>query len=349
MSIFGQQKRSARPIGAVPQAGAVRSGSLGLRGPYQQVSGGLAGALGSSAAPGEVPWQCWGIPAFQTCHANNFAKNQQICTPAEAAKYGWSVDDCINNYTAGDDAGCVSSNCQQYAAIANQTAALAAATVKQAQTQLNADLTKGGYKTIAVDGKLGPATCGAAAYLYNTNPQQSRVWSDYNLYAYCGTSPGTNPTLIGASAPLKSYVAPPTTIIAGQQPVAAITHQWGVQDSQMAELQTTINRSLDSLGMNPIPITQVLDAKTCGAMKWIGDTTGNDMLTMNGQNCQAYILPTKKPASVTASNLPPGSGPPSGAPLPPSPGVSKAGMMMGGLALLAVGGGYYYAKKKGMI
>lgn len=341
MSIFGQQKRVARPI---DQQGAIRSGSLGVLGAYQAVAG-----LGSSAAPGEVPWQCWGIQAFQDCHAKNFAKNQQICTPTEAAKYGWSVDDCINNYTAGDDAGCVSANCQQYAAIANQTGTLSAATVKKAQTQLNADLTKYGYKTIGVDGTLGPATCGAAAYLYNTNPQQSRVWSDYNLYAYCGISPGTNPTLVGATKPLISYTMPTTTIVQGQTPTTAVAHQWMVVDADMAALQTQINRILADNGMNSIPISQKLDAQTCGAMKWIKDNTGNDLLTFNGQACQSYILPTKKAASVTASNLPPGSPPPGGGPIPPKPGVTTAGMMMGGLALLAVGGGYYYAKKKGMI
>ncbi len=344
MSIFGQQKRVARPLGDAQQ-GAIRSGSLGhsLRTSYS--------GLGSSAAPGEVPWQCWGIQAFQDCHAKNFAKNQQICGPGgDAAKYGMSVDDCINNYTAMDDAGCVSSNCQQYAAIANQTAAMPAATVKQAQAQLNADLKKYGYKTIGVDGKLGPATCGAARYLYDTSPRQSTVWTDYNIYAYCGTAAGTNPTLVGASKPLTTYVTPTTTIVQGQAPVTAPTHQWMVVDSGMAELQTNINRILATYSMNPIPITQMLDAQTCGAMKWIGDTTGNNLLAMNGQACQSYILPTKKVASgVTASNLPPGSPPPGGAPVPPKPGVTTAGMMMGGLALLVVGGGYYYAKKKGMI
>jgi hypothetical protein len=343
MSIFGQQKRVAR---AIDLQGVFRSGSLGLRGPYQAVNG-----LGSSAAPGEIPWQCWGIQAFKDCHVANWAAAQKDCASGTAAKYGMTIDDCTNSFSAGDDGSkCVPKYCGQYAAItAPATATLPAATVKKAQAQLNADLTRAGFKTIGVDGQLGPATCGAASYLYNSSPRQSTVWTDYNLYAYCGTTPGTNPTLVGASKPLTTYVAPTTTIVQGQQPVTAITHEWEVVDAQMAELQTSINRILSNNGMNPIAITQKLDAQTCGAMKWIKDNTGSDLLTMNGQNCQAYVMPTKKAASVTASNLPPGSGPPPGAPLPPAPGVTKAGMMMGGLALLVVGGGYYYAKKKGMI
>src|SRR5258708_2742707 len=58
---------------------------------------GLAG-LGSSAAPGEIPWQCWGIKSFQDCHAAQWAAAQTDCQ-ANAAQYGMSVDDCTAAYS----------------------------------------------------------------------------------------------------------------------------------------------------------------------------------------------------------------------------------------------------------
>lgn len=336
MSIFGKQKRVARPLQGY-QPRAIDSGSLGLRGPYAMRG------LGSSAAPGEIPWQCWGIQSFQDCHAANFAKNQQTCTSDFAAQYGMTVDDCVNSYTAGDDAGCVTANCSQYAAIANQTAALPAATVKAAQTQLNKDLAAAGLKAIAVDGKLGPATCGAASYMYNSSPRQSTAWTDYNLYAYCGSIALTNPTLVGASTPLQSQVASTTTIIAGQQPTVAPTPQWGVSDPTVAALQVTLNAILVQNGYMAIPVSGMLDAQTCGAMRWVKANTGQDYLFSSGANCQSFIDPTKNKVGPVI----PGQQQPSG-PIP-SGGISSASMLTGGLLLLALGGGYYYAKKKGMV
>jgi hypothetical protein len=367
MSIFNPQNQMARPLsgsvlpnyspiqggrsrsplyqGQIQRHGVVQSDTMGEYFVNAAVQG-----LGSSAAPGEVPWQCWGIQAFQDCHAAQWAAAQKDCQ-ANAAQYGMSVDDCTTAFSAANDGSiCVPQNCNQYAAISNQTTALSAATVKQAQTALNADLSRNGYKTITVDGKLGPATCGAASYLYNTSPRQSTVWTDYNLYAYCTNIARTNPTLVGQNKPLTTFVAPQINIVQGQQVAASITHQWGQADTDMPALQAQINAILSSNGYNAIPLTGVLDAATCGAMKWIGDNTGQNLLTLNGQNCQAFTMPTKK---ATLATRPKGSPPPPGMPTAPTPPgthpISSATMLMGGLALLAVGGGYYYMKKKGMV
>lgn len=373
MSIFNPKSAQARPLnGSVlpryqpidsaipPQARVVTGSVLPAYAPIQKNSvgeyfanaavSGLRG-LGSSAAPGEIPWQCWNIKAFQDCHAAQWAAAHQDCL-TNAAQYGMSVDDCTAAYSAANDGSiCVPQNCQQYAAIANQSGSLSASTVVAAQKQLNADLAKNGYKTIAVDGKLGPATCGAALYLYGVQPRQSTVWTDYNLYAYCGSGAVTNPTLVGQNKPLTTYVAPAVNIVQGQQVAAAITHQWGVADSDMPSLQARINTILIAHSYNPIPVTGVFDAKTCGAMKWIGDNTGQDLLTMNnGQACQAFTMPTK---AVTPATQPKGSPPPSFVPKAPTPPgthpITSATMLVGGLALAAAGGLYYYAKKKGMV
>ncbi len=347
--IFNPKSAQARPLSGsvLPRYTPITRGTRQSNAAGEYFVNGAVSGLGSSAAPGEIPWQCWGIQAFQDCHAQQFAVAAQDCQQ-NAAQYGMSVDDCTNAFSAANDASvCVPPNCAQYAAIANQTATLDAATVKKAQTQLNTDLKNNGYKTITVDGKLGPATCGAASYLYNTSPRQSTVWTDYNIYAYCVSISYTNPTLVGASKPLTTYVAPQVNIVQGQQPTAAVVHQWGVADSDMPALQSQINAVLSSNGYNSIPVTGVLDAQTCGAMKWIGDNTGQNLLSMNGQNCQAFILPTKKAVAA------PGSKPPTNVPTAPTPPgthpISSAGLMLGGLALLAAGGAYYYAKKKGMV
>lgn len=372
MSIFSPKSKNATPLsGSVMPNYTPISGMRGFAGSilpnytpiarYQQgqmgeyFTNGAVQGLGSSAAPGEIPWQCWGAPGFQDCHASQWAAAHDDCVK-NAAQYGMSVDDCTAAFSSANDGSvCVPKYCGQYAAVATTTAALGAATVKKAQQQLNADLSRNGYKTIAADGKLGPATCGAASYLYNTTPRQSTVWTDYDLYAYCGSSAGTNPTVVGASKPITTYVAPQVNVVQGQATTtAAITHQWGVQDAEMADLQNNINRILDSYGYLAIPITQKLDAATCGAMKWIGDNTGNNLLSMNGgQNCQAYTLPTKKPASQSPSTAPKGSAPPGVAPPAPTPPgthpLTSASMLVGGLALAVAGVGYYYAKKKGMV
>ena len=353
MSIFNPKSKNALPLNGsvLPRYTPIERYQRSQMGEY--FTNGAVSGLGSSAAPGEVPWQCWGVKEFQDCHAAQWAAAHDDCVK-NAAQYGMSVDDCTAAYSAANDGSiCVPKYCGQYAAISNQTASLDAATVKKAQTQLNADLKRSGYKLITVDGKLGPATCGAASYLYNTTPRQSTVWTDYNLYAYCGSSPGTNPTVIGASKPITTYVAPQVNVVQGQQVAAAITHQWGVEDAEMAALQGNINRILDSYGYLPIPLTNKLDAATCGAMKWIGDNTGNNLLTMNGQNCQAYTLPSKKPASQSPSTAPGGSTPPAVAPPAPTPPskhpLTSASMLVGGLALAVAGAGYYYAKKKGLV
>lgn len=346
MSIFGQPKRIAQPMSGLSET-AVRDGSLGLRGPYSSVRG--LGALGLGA----TPWQCWNVQAFKDCHAVQWGNNQRACTTGGVAARDWdgNVDNCINALTDLDDGlNCVPKYCAEYNPPPRPVGkVLDAGTVVKLQNQLNADLRVHGFKTISADGKLGPATCGAAFYLWNSNPKQSTVWTDYDLISYCGTGAYTNPTLVGAAAPLRTAVMPTTTIVAGQPIAPLIIHQWNQADAQMAQIQTEVNAILDANGYLSIPITGKLDAATCGAMKWARDNTGNDMLVFSGQNCQGFTAPTKKPASIDPRNAPRGSGPPSIAPAPPSPGLSKASMMMGGLALLAAGGAYYYAKKKGMV
>lgn len=352
MSIFGNNTRTARSFSGLAQSGAFRAGSLGhlgLAGPYRNSQ--IRGASGlGEAASGTVPWQCWSAPGFQDCYSQQWGLAQSACNGGLAAKsYNGDTAACIdseslmNAYDTCIPKYCGTTIAQQ--TVNNSGKVLDAATVKKIQTTLNTQLAANKMKPISVDGKMGPATCGAARYLLLMNV--STVYNDYNLASgYCTT--WTNPTLVGSTVPLKTTVMPTTNIVQGQ-PVAALTFPpWGAPDPQMAPLQAQINQILDANQFNMIPITGVLDAATCGAMKWIRDNTGQDMLSTSGMNCQAFTMPTKRPASISPQNAKPGSPPPVVAPPAPTP-MSQGSLALGGILLLAAGGAYYYAKKKGLV
>lgn len=343
MSIFEKQKRTARPLQGIAQSGAFQSGSLGLRGPYQSMSGlGAVNADGTSA----VPWQCWSAPGFQSCHPQSYAAAVQTCDPKTVTDlFGGNKDLCITSYSDSFDIqNCVPKYCPAQV-VPKAGRVYDAATIKKIQSGLNSVLAAKGYKTLTVDGKMGPATCGAAFYFRDESP----IYANYQLGdGYCSGAM-TNPTKVGSTVPMQTLVAATTTVVPGQPATTASNPAWGVQDPAVASLQANLNQILDVNGYLSIPISGMLDAKTCGAMKWIRDNTGQDFLFGSGANCQSFTLPTKKPASLDPKNAPPGSGPPSIAAKPPAPGVSQAAMLTGGLLLLALGGGYYYAKKKGMV
>lgn len=345
MSIFGPQKRSASPLGG--QSGSYRSGSLGLRGPYVSRDGSL-GAVNSSGVA-TVPWQCWSAPGFQDCHPKSYAQAVQTCDAATVRDlFGGNKDLCITSYSDSFDIqNCVPKYCPAQVVPKGGRAPLSTATVKQIQTQLNQVLTAKGYKTITVDGRLGPATCGAAFYLRDDSP----IYTNYQLGdGYCNGAM-TNPTKVGSTVPMQTHVAATTTVVPGQPATTAANPAWGVQDPAVAMLQANLNQILDANNFLSIPISGMLDAKTCGAMKWIRDNTGQDFLFGSGANCQSFTMPTRKPASLSPESGNPGDPPPSSLlPTPPPPGgMTSASVLTGGLLLLAAGGAYYYAKKQGMV
>lgn len=352
MSIFGNSKRPARAFSGLEQSGAFRSGSLGhlgLAGPYKNSQ--IRGASGlGEAASGTIPWQCWSATGFQDCYAQQWAAAQTACNGGLAASgYGGDTATCIdseslmNSYDTCIPKYCGSTITQQ--TVNNSGKVLDATTVKTIQTTLNQQLAANKMKPIAVDGKMGPATCGAARYLLLM--KVSTVYNDYNLASgYCTT--WTNPTLVGSTVPLQTTVMPTTNIVAGQAVAPLTFPAWGTPDPQIAPLQSQINQILDANQFNMIAVTGVLDAATCGAMQWIKANTGQDMLSTSGANCKAFTAPTKRPASISPQNAPPGSPPPGVAPKPPTP-ISESSLALGGLALLLAGGAYYYAKKKGMV
>ena len=367
--IFSPKSSSAKPLngsvlprytpieGSVPPNARVVTGSvLPAYAPIQRssmgeyfanagISGlrGLGRALGAGVAS-SIPGPCWDVTGFKDCHATWFAQAQKDCQGGEAANFGGDMDACTDIYADQYAVqNCVPKYCPKTLPT-KQPNGLSAATVTAIQKTTNAALTSHGFKPIAVDGKFGPATCGAALYVQQM--KWSTVYTDNNLAVYCKA--WANPTMVGKSAPETTVVLQESDGI-----TTPTVPQWGQSSPTLAATQAQINRSLDASGYNSIPITGVLDAATCGAMRWMKTNMGQDLMTEAGQNCQAFTMPTKKPASSSPGTAPKGSTPPGVAPRPPTPPgthpITSATMLVGGLGLLAAGGLYYYAKKKGMV
>jgi hypothetical protein len=117
---------------------------------------------------------------------------------------------------------------------------------------------------------------------------------------------------------------------------------------QTLAFQQLANTQLAANGYNPLTIDSTFGPATCGAMKLLDQIAGTGYLCQYGANCTSFALPTKKASAVVSSPSVPGS---SKAPIviPTKTPVSTASLAMGGLALVAAGGLYYYAKKKGMV
>jgi hypothetical protein len=342
MTIFKPHNVTARAMsGLMPQPGAFRSGALGhsLHSPYHSVRG-----LGAGVAS-MIPGTCWDVTGFKDCHAASYAKAQTECAAGAAAdNFGGDQDQCTDVY-ADQYAmlDCVPKYCPSSIAAQQQINTgkkLPASTVLAIQKKLNTELAANGFKTITADGKLGPATCGAAQYLYGM--KVSTVYTHYNLGSgYCPAV--TNPTLVGQSSPVKTATLSVTTVTPSGISYAK-NPAWQTADPNVPSLQQQINVALVANGYNPLAITGRLDAQTCGAMKWMRDTTGQDLLSTTGTNCQAYVMPTKrtasviKPSTTTAPTL-----------IATKPKTSQSSMAaIGGIAALGLIG-YYFAKKKGLV
>lgn len=197
------------------------------------------------------------------------------------------------------------------------------------QQQINTQLTRLGWQPIAVDGRLGPQTCGAISWMGSRSISPNIQWSQINsgtLTEAAGVCSGhsyTYPTPVGQTKPVNPDPSSATENL-----------PWGVQSARTKEVQATINTQLLDLGYNTIDVSGVLDAATCGALQVLDEETGAGGWVKNyGGNCQSYTRPTKKTPAA-----PPPVTPPPVTPPPPPPPVSAPTVKKGsawGLALLA--------------
>lgn len=234
-------------------------------------------------------------------------------------------------------------------AIAWRDKANPSAEVKALQAWINKVLDACGYYGIAVDGVVGPGTCGAIAMMGDLKNKgcADAYWASAPLgtmNAVIGVCQSyTMPTKKGSTTPDK-----PTTTLTPSQ----LALPWGVADPRTGPVQSQVNTDLVGHEYLPIPVTGVLDSATCGAMKLASDAWGMDYMNAYGLNCKSFTAPTKK-VTPGGGGGGPGGGPGGGQePLPVAPVKEKSSTawIVGGLLAAAVVAGVAVAaqkKKKG--
>ncbi len=214
--------------------------------------------------------------------------------------------------------------------------------VKRYQTMMNTDLARLKYNQVAVDGKLGKGTCGLNMFfsqvpeLFNTSRAS---WDDdlaFKIHTVCNGKPYALPSPVTKK---NSVFAPDD-----KDPVCkSQSLPWGsssMQDPHGTGTITTrtneLNMQLNELGYEPIS-SSVLDAETCGAMKFIDAANNTNYLCQPGFNCKAFTPPKKKVTSVPVATPTPVTQPVATT----APKTKQASMATTGLILGAVGVGLY--------
>ncbi len=231
------------------------------------------------------------------------------------------------------------------------------ASVKAFQTWLNTQLKPRGYYPIDADGKLGPATCGAALHLLNYHGDVD--WSGAAAQTYLDNyglcQAWTYPTKVGNSKPETN-----TLVQATSQDQAALP--WATFSEKTVAAQNQVNAQLVGQDYLPIGVDGKMGSLMCGAMRELDQKTGSSFLFNYGKDCQSFTAPTKKAAPVLPATPTAPTGPTGPiAPIPSGPvepsvvastskKMSTASMVTG---IAVVGGvaalGYWYAKKQGLL
>lgn len=307
--------------------------------------GALGRALGKTGLGDVVPWQCWDKAGFKDCHAASWTKAAGYCKALIAddkTMYNGDINYCIGQVTDAEDWDkCVPKFCPpvQTSSGISWRNTTPNASVKKLQADLNLHLKAHGFDQIGVDGILGSGTCGAAYYIDSWDG--TTFFRDYGLAKVCQT---TKVPTKGGKPVTTVAVAPQVTITGQSVEIADASLPWGVASDDTAAVQRQLNVQLDSANMNQLNVTGVLDAPTCGAMKWQKDTQGFDMLTVTGKNCQAFQAPTLR-AKPTAAEPKPADVSTLPATTSPSAKTAQASMATTGLLVGLGAAGLYLVGK----
>jgi hypothetical protein len=210
MGIFTPPNKMARPLGS--SLGVVFGNTTSdpkvtetqkwLNGYLSQLGFSLLtvdGKLGAKTC-GACAWAFGNTPAvdISTAPASFFEVWQVCSTSSQTAPTPLTTAAKTSDYTT--------------AVTTYQKASYDSSIVKSAQTKLNAGLTAHGMCAIAVDGKPGPATCGAQVWLIaNAGGDGLTQTERDNIYPTCSVgdkvAPGLCPVVTPAPAPV--VVAPP--------------------------------------------------------------------------------------------------------------------------------------------
>ena len=156
----------------------------------------------------------------------------------------------------------------------------------QMQRALNVWLSSIGYAPVPVSGAWDGPTCGAAIQMdrtvANTDPRKVAV---ANLLVQiqpilgmpCGTtvSPvAPAPPVVAVAPPAAQYTAPSASGRSASLPPlnrdGECVINFGQRSSEIGLIQSQLNDVLAQNGYTPIPVSQVWDAATCGAMFELG-------------------------------------------------------------------------------
>lgn len=207
------------------------------------------------------------------------------------------------------------------------------------QQALNAQLGRLGYNPIGVDGELGAKTCGAYGTLSVSDSClkdatcAALVQKYYGALLGGGTTSGglcqsfTYPSKVGSTAPSP----PPALKVVASSVDPSTQPAWNAVAPSVKDLQARMNPQLVDLGYQPVPIDGTLNAVTCGAMRVIDQRTGQQLVTLSGQNCQAFTDPTPAATAQLPSSaaFPPAPGPTYDAAAATKPKMSAATMLAG--------------------
>lgn len=151
------------------------------------------------------------------------------------------------------------------------------AQILQMQKLINSEVLRpGGYKLIPEDGKLTAATCGAASDTASA-ASIGRIRVSSTLQALLD-----HPGLLPACLPMKPWTFPsvaPAPVVTGPSRSPALPPlnrdgecviNFGQTYTEIGVLQRQLNEVLAQNGYQPIPITNMWDAATCGAMFELG-------------------------------------------------------------------------------
>jgi hypothetical protein len=215
------------------------------------------------------------------------------------------------------------------------------------QNWLNKSLAAHSYNKIGVDGKLGPATCGAWLYMMDNFDDFYESQDPGGAWMDCCQG-WTWPTKVGSSTPEKN------TYLANMWAEATKAGlPIGTYSDKTLEVQKQLNTNLVSHDMSPIDADGKLGAATCGAARWVDKNTGQWFFDYNAI-CKSFTDPTSAKVAANTVKVPP---PSTVVPVAPADSAlvlnsgkgktSTATMVTGGIVVAALAGGYYWAKKKG--
>jgi hypothetical protein len=214
------------------------------------------------------------------------------------------------------------------------------------QKALNTELTKRGFKPIATDGKMGPGTCGAWAWLGTLHDVDFSANPDLNLESYFVSGDGDNAS---QTNPCKGFTYPTKVGGGVYTPPSTFSDQlpWCSHDSRVAAVQLNVNEQLDAHGYETGPTDGMMCEETCGGMKLASDLWGVNFMSAYGQNCKSFATPAKKAVAAPppVSTLAPSTTPVTSS-FPTKKTGSSQAWMVGGLIGAAALAGLYAATKK---